>query len=61
MIAQQIENGAPYDLFLSANSQFVDQLAAEGRLNHTAIAYATGRLAILWRDGKTPYHKGLNP
>ncbi len=59
MIAQQIENGAPYDLFLSANAQYVDRLAAEGKLNNTTIAYAAGRLAILWRDGKTHTIKDL--
>ncbi len=51
MLAQQIENGAPYDLFLSANAQFADRLAASGKLGPTAV-YATGRVALLWRDGK---------
>jgi molybdate transport system substrate-binding protein len=53
MIAQQIDNGAPYDLFLSANAQFVDQLVASNKLKPGAAAYAVGRVAILWRDGKT--------
>jgi molybdate transport system substrate-binding protein len=52
MLAQQIENGAPYDIFLSANAQFADQLAASGKLAPRPAAYATGRLALLWRDGK---------
>jgi len=53
MIAQQIENGAPYDLFLSANAQFVDRLVSSGKVKPSAVAYAVGRVAILWRDGKT--------
>jgi molybdate transport system substrate-binding protein len=52
VLAQQIENGAPYDVFLSANAQFVDRLVSSGKLAPSAATYATGRLAILWRDGK---------
>jgi molybdate transport system substrate-binding protein len=52
VLTQQIENGAPYDLFLSANAQFVDRLASSGKIAPGAAVYATGRLAILWRDGK---------
>jgi molybdate transport system substrate-binding protein len=52
MLAQQIENGAPYDVFMSANADFVDRLAASGKLAHGTAVYATGRVALLWRDGK---------
>jgi molybdate transport system substrate-binding protein len=52
MLAEQIENGAPYDVFMSANAQFIDRLAASGKLAPRTAVYATGRLAILWRDGK---------
>ena len=52
-LAQQIENGAPYDVFLSANVQFVDRLASLGKLQPASIrTYAEGRLGLLWRDGK---------
>jgi molybdate transport system substrate-binding protein len=52
-LAQQIENGAPYDVFLSANETFVDQLVASKKiLPDTARTYALGQLGILWRDGK---------
>jgi molybdate transport system substrate-binding protein len=52
-LAQQIENGAPYDVFLSANETFVDQLAASKKiLPDKAQTYALGQLGILWRDGK---------
>ncbi|HMJ62858.1 MAG TPA: molybdate ABC transporter substrate-binding protein [Bryobacteraceae bacterium] len=54
VLSQQIENGAPYDIFLSANAQFVDQLASNGKLRPDSVrVYATGRLAILWSDKKS--------
>ncbi len=53
MLTQQIENGAPYDVFLSANAQFVDRLGSSGKLLPGSLrVYALGRVAILWRDGK---------
>ncbi len=52
-LAQQVENGAPFDVFLSANIQFIDKLAGEDKLRPESVrAYAEGRLGILWRDGK---------
>lgn len=52
-LAQQISNGAPYDLFLSANESFVDQLAvAQKVLPDSVHVYAFGQLGILWRDAK---------
>ncbi len=59
MIAQQIENGAPYDVFLSANAQFVDRLVSSGKLKPGSAAYAVGRVAVLWHDGKTHTIKDL--
>ena len=54
VLSQQIDNGAPYDVFLSANAQFVDQLASNGKLRPDSVrTYATGRVAILWRDRKS--------
>jgi molybdate transport system substrate-binding protein len=54
MLSQQIANGAPYDVFLSANAQFIDQLASNGKLRPDSVrAYATGRVAILWSDKKS--------
>ncbi len=58
MLAQQIENGAPYDVFLSANAQFVDRLSSFGKLLPDSVrTYAIGRVAVLWRDKK---HHVLN-
>jgi molybdate transport system substrate-binding protein len=59
VIKQQIENGAPYDLFLSANAQYIDQLVSSNKLTPGAVSYATGRVAILWRDGKSHSIKDL--
>jgi molybdate transport system substrate-binding protein len=53
VLAQQIENGAPYDAFLSANAQFADRLASSRKLLPESVsAYAVGRVGILWRDNK---------
>jgi len=53
VLAQQIENGAPYDVFLSANVQFVDKLALNGKIDPASVRpYAVGRLGVVWRDGK---------
>ncbi len=52
-LMQQIENGAPYDVFMSANAGYVDQLASNGKLVPASLtAYAVGQLGILWKDGK---------
>jgi len=54
VLAQQIENGAPYDVFLSANAQFVDRLTATRKIEPTSVVtYAIGRVGVLWRDGKS--------
>jgi molybdate transport system substrate-binding protein len=53
ILSQQIDHGAPYDLFMSANVQFIGQLASNGKLRPDSVAaYGTGRLGLLWRDGK---------
>jgi len=46
-LAQQIHNGAPFDLFLSANINLVDSLHLDD-----AKIYTVGHIAILWKDGK---------
>ncbi len=51
-LAQQIENGAPYDVFLSANVSFVDRLVLNRKIDPDSLMnYAEGRLGLLWRDG----------
>ena len=53
VLAQQIGNSAQFDLFLSANARFVEQLASTGKILPASVKpYAIGRLGVLWRDGK---------
>ena len=47
-LARQIENGAPFDVFLAADTEHVDQLESKGLLTPGSRAiYARGRL-VLW-------------
>ena len=47
MLAQQIEEGLPADLYSSANIDYVDRLLGEGLLiDDTQQVYARGRLAL---------------
>ena len=53
-LAQQIENGAPVDLFAAANVEFVDRLEREGLiLPDTKALYARGRITI-WTPADSP-------
>jgi molybdate transport system substrate-binding protein len=53
MLARQIENGAPYDVYLSANEKFVYDLAAQGKLDPKSVrVYALGRVA-LWSKNRS--------
>ncbi len=46
-LAQQIENGGPFDVFASADRQHVDALAQKGVLKKESCAvYASGQLAL---------------
>ena len=57
-LSQQIENGAPFDLFASADTEHVDTLVAAGKLTaDTRAVYATGQL-VLWspNGGKLGIH-----
>ncbi len=50
-LAQQIEQGAPVDLFFSANRGYVDELVSAGLVDPVdADAYARGRLVVWTRD-----------
>ncbi len=47
-LAQQTEQGAPYDVFLSANKTFVEQLAAKGAVKPGSVMpYARGLLVLV--------------
>ncbi|HEY1909980.1 MAG TPA: molybdate ABC transporter substrate-binding protein [Vicinamibacterales bacterium] len=57
----QIENGAPFDVFLSADIDYPRQLERSGKGERgTLYAYATGRL-VLWtrNDSGIDLHRGL--
>ncbi len=46
-LAQQIAQGAPFDLFLAANRKFVDDLAARGEVVPSSVKpYARGSLVL---------------
>ena len=47
ILARQIENGAPYDVYLSANEALVQDLARKGKVAPESVrTYATGRLGL---------------
>lgn len=53
ILSQQIASGAPYDVFLSANEQYVRDLAAAGQIVPASVrVYAFGRLGLWSRDGR---------
>jgi molybdate transport system substrate-binding protein len=52
-LTQQIENGAPFDLFASADAEHVDSLIAENKLVRESRAlYALGQLAVWIPSGE---------
>lgn len=52
MLARQIEQGAPFDVFFAANKKYVEELEKGGFiLPGTAELYAEGRLVIAVRSG----------
>jgi molybdate transport system substrate-binding protein len=48
---RQIAEGAPFEVFLSADESYVLALAREGRLEDDGIAYAVGRLVLFAPQG----------
>jgi molybdate transport system substrate-binding protein len=52
-LAQQVENGAPFDLFAAADTEHVDSLVSARRLTGDSRAvYALGQLALWIPDGE---------
>lgn len=50
-LSRQIAQGAPFDVFLSANEEFVKKLTDAGKLRPESVAsYANGRLALWSRS-----------
>jgi molybdate transport system substrate-binding protein len=59
-LAQQIERGAPVDLFAAANKSFVEQLDQAGLVfSDTKALYGVGRLTIWQREDSTVVVKEL--
>lgn len=62
MLARQVENGAPYDIFLSANERFVTELVRAGKIVPGSVrVYASGRLGLWSRSGKIRELRDLTP
>jgi molybdate transport system substrate-binding protein len=53
-LAQQAESGAPWDVFLAADREHVDQLVKEG-LAASSVIYARGKLAV-WAPRRPDLH-----
>lgn len=46
-LTRQIQQGGPFELFLSANSQYTAQLHQQGKTLGPSVVYAIGRLVLL--------------
>ncbi len=53
LFARQIARGAPFDMFMSANEAYVDQLARAGLTRDEGTVYAVGRLVLFVPSGST--------
>jgi len=62
-LAQQIENGAPFDVFFSADMDYPRRLIAENQADPSSLyQYAVGKL-VLWVPAESPLdveHKGMS-
>ncbi|MFT5779480.1 MAG: molybdate transport system substrate-binding protein [Crocinitomicaceae bacterium] len=52
MLTAQIQNGAPYDVFVSANMRYPNELVKTGFGDSVQI-YALGKLALIYKKGKS--------
>jgi molybdate transport system substrate-binding protein len=55
---EQILNGAPFDLFFSADLDYVERLKTAGKLSGSIIPYGRGKL-VLWSLHLDPTAKGI--
>ncbi len=52
-LARQIEGGAPFDVFLSANETFMNQIVKKGKVDRDAVqVYAVGRIGLWSKSGQ---------
>ncbi len=56
---QQIENGAPFDLFFSANTSYPQQLKAKGHVEGDDIIYGKGQI-VVWSKKLDPNKAKIN-
>jgi molybdate transport system substrate-binding protein len=57
-LATQVRNGAPFDVFMSADMEFPDALYKDGYATTTAKPYAYGQL-VLWTEKNVDLSKGV--
>ena len=50
-LTRQIQDGAPFELFLSADEDFPNKLSAAGLTRDAGVVYASGRLALFAPNG----------
>jgi len=50
-LTRQIQDGAPFELFLAADEEFPKQLASAGLTRDAGVVYASGRLALFAPTG----------
>lgn len=50
-LTRQIQDGAPFELFLAADEEFPNQLTKAGLTRDAGVVYATGRLALFAPNG----------
>ncbi|MBD8526338.1 molybdate ABC transporter substrate-binding protein [Pseudomarimonas arenosa] len=55
-LSQQIEQGAPFDVFLSADQDFVERLQAQGLTQGTPVQYTRGQLGLWVREDSRIEH-----
>jgi len=51
LLSRQIQDGAPFEVFLSADEEFVNQLADAGLARDRGVLYALGRLVLFAPSG----------
>jgi molybdate transport system substrate-binding protein len=50
-LTRQIQDGAPFELFLAADEEFTERLSAAGLTRDSGVVYAVGRLALFAPTG----------
>jgi molybdate transport system substrate-binding protein len=52
LLAKQLDQGAPFDVFAAANVSFTEQVVKSGACDGaTKAMYARGRVVVWWRNG----------